>query len=91
VSAATEPQWPQKRERSIATRAPSETSSTSAAEVRRRQVVARSPGADVTFCREDLAGYTKPRRVEFVDALPRNTLGKVLEHEVREKLIEGER
>lgn len=45
----------------------------------------------VGFCREDLAGYKKPRRVEFVDALPRNALGKVLKHEVREKLIEAER
>jgi malonyl-CoA/methylmalonyl-CoA synthetase len=45
----------------------------------------------IDFCREDLAGYKKPRRVEFVDALPRNALGKVLKHEVREKLIEGER
>jgi malonyl-CoA/methylmalonyl-CoA synthetase len=45
----------------------------------------------VEFCREDLAGYKKPRRVEFVDALPRNALGKVLKHEVRRKLIEGER
>ena len=45
----------------------------------------------VDFCREDLAGYKKPRRVEFVDALPRNALGKVLKHEVREKLTEGER
>ena len=45
----------------------------------------------VDFCREDLAGYKKPRSVEFVDALPRNALGKVLKHEVREKLIAGER
>jgi malonyl-CoA/methylmalonyl-CoA synthetase len=45
----------------------------------------------VGFCREGLAGYKKPRRVEFVDALPRNALGKVLKHEVREKLIEMER
>jgi malonyl-CoA/methylmalonyl-CoA synthetase len=45
----------------------------------------------VEFCREVLAGYKKPRRVEFVDALPRNALGKVLKHEVRDKLIEGER
>jgi acyl-CoA synthetase (AMP-forming)/AMP-acid ligase II len=44
----------------------------------------------VGFCREDLAGYKKPRRVEFVDALPRNALGKVLKHEVREKLMEAE-
>ena len=45
----------------------------------------------VGFCREGLAGYKKPRRVEFVGALPRNALGKVLKHEVREKLIEVER
>ena len=45
----------------------------------------------VDFCREDLAGYKKPRWIEFVDALPRNALGKVLKHEVREKLTEGER
>jgi acyl-CoA synthetase (AMP-forming)/AMP-acid ligase II len=45
----------------------------------------------VDFCRKDLAGYKKPRRVEFVGALPRNALGKVLKHEVREKLTEGER
>ena len=45
----------------------------------------------VEFCREDLAGYKKPRRVEFVDALPRNALGKILKHEVREKLMEAER
>src|SRR5215212_7655851 len=45
----------------------------------------------VDFCREDLAGYKKPRRIKFVGALPRNALGKVLKHEVREKLIEVER
>jgi malonyl-CoA/methylmalonyl-CoA synthetase len=42
------------------------------------------------FCREDLASYKKPRQVAFVDALPRNALGKVLKHEVRRELIEAE-
>ena len=32
------------------------------------------------FCRERLASYKKPRRVVFVDALPRNALGKVQKH-----------
>jgi malonyl-CoA/methylmalonyl-CoA synthetase len=40
------------------------------------------------FCRDELAGYKKPRDVVFVDALPRNAMGKVLKHEVREGLIE---
>ncbi len=42
------------------------------------------------FCRDDLAGYKKPREVVFVDELPRNALGKVLKHEVREGLVERE-
>jgi malonyl-CoA/methylmalonyl-CoA synthetase len=41
-------------------------------------------------CHERLAGYKKPRQVVFVDALPRNALGKVLKHEVRDGLIEPE-
>jgi malonyl-CoA/methylmalonyl-CoA synthetase len=42
------------------------------------------------FCREALASYKKPREVVFVDVLPRNALGKVLKHEVRDQLIEPE-
>ncbi|MCA1718200.1 MAG: acyl-CoA synthetase [Actinobacteria bacterium] len=42
------------------------------------------------FCRDDLAGYKKPREVVFVDELPRNAMGKVLKHEVREGLVEEE-
>ena len=44
----------------------------------------------VDYCRENLAGYKKPQEVAFVDALPRNALGKVLKHEVRKELIEAE-
>jgi len=53
-------------------------------------VVAR-PGfalaeADVlAFCRERLANYKVPRRVEFRDALPRNPSGKVLKRVLREE------
>jgi malonyl-CoA/methylmalonyl-CoA synthetase len=43
-----------------------------------------------SFCREGLASYKKPRQVVFVDALPRNALGKVLKHEVLRGLIEAE-
>jgi malonyl-CoA/methylmalonyl-CoA synthetase len=38
------------------------------------------PSQLIAFCRERLAAYKKPRRVIFVDTLPRNTLGKVQKH-----------
>ncbi|EOM74988.1 acyl-CoA synthetase [Rhodococcus rhodnii] len=36
------------------------------------------------FARERLAGYKVPRRLEFVDALPRNPSGKILKFVLRE-------
>jgi acyl-CoA synthetase (AMP-forming)/AMP-acid ligase II len=53
--------------------------------------IVRRPGhvldaADVlAFCRERLANYKVPRRVEFRDALPRNPSGKVLKRLLREE------
>jgi len=41
------------------------------------------------FLQDELASYKKPRRIEFVDELPRNALGKVLKHEVRDQLTES--
>ncbi len=41
----------------------------------------------IAFCRDQLASYKKPRTVHFVDALPRNALGKVQKHLVRERII----
>jgi acyl-CoA synthetase (AMP-forming)/AMP-acid ligase II len=52
-------------------------------------VIQRKPGENlseedvVAHCRAQLAGYKKPRRVIFVDALPRNALGKVVKRELR--------
>jgi len=49
------------------------------------------PGASLSaesvidYCRSQLAGYKKPRHVRFVDALPRNSLGKVLKAQLRER------
>ena len=39
----------------------------------------------IDFCKKDLASYKKPKSIEFVDALPRNPVGKVLKKELREK------
>jgi malonyl-CoA/methylmalonyl-CoA synthetase len=41
----------------------------------------------ITFCRERLAAYKKPRRIVFVEALPRNALGKVQKHLLAERLF----
>jgi long-chain acyl-CoA synthetase len=51
------------------------------------------PGAQLSaesvieHCRAQLAGYKKPRHVIFVDALPRNSLGKVLKSELRKNFL----
>jgi fatty-acyl-CoA synthase len=38
----------------------------------------------VTFCRDALADYKRPRKVTFVTELPRNPTGKILKRELRE-------
>jgi long-chain acyl-CoA synthetase len=44
----------------------------------------------VAYCRERLAVYKCPRVVEFTDALPRNTLGKVVKDElIRARVTSG--
>ncbi len=53
------------------------------------------PGAEIvesdviSWCRERMANYKCPRRVEVVDALPLNASGKVLKFELRERAAEG--
>jgi acyl-CoA synthetase (AMP-forming)/AMP-acid ligase II len=52
-------------------------------------VIERVPGGTVTadeimtLCREQLGSVKTPKRVDFVDALPRTPVGKVLKREVR--------
>jgi acyl-CoA synthetase (AMP-forming)/AMP-acid ligase II len=49
------------------------------------------PGAELTpesvigWCREHMANYKVPRRVEIVDALPTNASGKVTKFVLRER------
>jgi acyl-CoA synthetase (AMP-forming)/AMP-acid ligase II len=56
-----------------------------------KAVVALREGMDLTaeqliaFCRSRLGGFKLPRSVDFVQALPRNAVGKVLKRELRER------
>ena len=42
-----------------------------------------SEGDIIEHCRHDLAGYKKPKTVEFMDKLPKNAYGKILRRELR--------
>ena len=44
-----------------------------------------TPEAIIAWCREHMANYKVPRRVEIVDALPMNASGKVLKYELRRR------
>lgn len=39
------------------------------------------------FCRENMAGYKRPRSIEFRDALPQSAVGKVLRRELRDEAL----
>jgi len=58
-------------------------------------VVVRRPGEQVDaaelgeFCRQRLASFKKPELFRFVDALPKNQMGKVLKKELRAELGGG--
>lgn len=48
-----------------------------------------SKGEIISYCRQRLASYKKPKHVEFIDALPRNTMGKVQKNILREREIKA--
>jgi acyl-CoA synthetase (AMP-forming)/AMP-acid ligase II len=56
-------------------------------------IVLFKPGSAVTdeelkeFCRERLARYKVPKRVEFVDELPYSPYGKVIKAELRKTFV----
>jgi acyl-CoA synthetase (AMP-forming)/AMP-acid ligase II len=39
----------------------------------------------IQFCKERIEGFKCPKSVDFVDALPKSTVGKILKKELREK------
>jgi len=41
-------------------------------------------GELIAFCAERLAGYKKPRSIDFVKELPRDAAGKLLKRSIRE-------
>jgi len=43
----------------------------------------------IEFCKKHIASYKKPRSVEFIGSLPRNTIGKVLRKELKEPYWKG--
>jgi acyl-CoA synthetase (AMP-forming)/AMP-acid ligase II len=47
-------------------------------------------GDIINFCKDHLASYKKPKSVEFINAIPKSSLGKVLKKELREKYWVGE-
>jgi acyl-CoA synthetase (AMP-forming)/AMP-acid ligase II len=60
-----------------------------------KAIVVVKPGAQVSadelidFCRDKIAGYKRPRSVDFTDALPRNPTGKILKAVLREPYWAG--
>jgi acyl-CoA synthetase (AMP-forming)/AMP-acid ligase II len=60
-----------------------------------KAVVQLRPGVSISgeeliaFCGERLAGYKKPRSVDFVDELPRDAAGKLLKRKLRDAYWAG--
>lgn len=45
----------------------------------------------IDFCKQHLASYKKPKSVDFIEAIPKNSYGKILKRELREKYWAGEK
>jgi non-ribosomal peptide synthetase component E (peptide arylation enzyme) len=53
-------------------------------------VVTRSPVDTetlMTYCRQSLANYKTPSQIEFINALPRNAVGKIDKKELRRQHV----
>jgi long-chain acyl-CoA synthetase len=49
-----------------------------------RKDMGLTEAALIAYCRQHLTGYKTPRQVEFRDALPHTTVGKILRRELRD-------
>ncbi len=60
-----------------------------------KAVVKLKPGATATeaelieFCNQRVAGYKRPRSVDFIDDFPRNVAGKTEKRRLRDRYWEG--
>jgi fatty-acyl-CoA synthase len=60
-----------------------------------KAIVVRKPGQELTaeelieWSRPRLAGYKRPRSVDFTETIPRNPSGKILKRQLREPFWEG--
>lgn len=41
----------------------------------------------ISFCKKQIAGYKCPKSIDFVDALPKSTVGKILRREVKRRVL----
>jgi long-chain acyl-CoA synthetase len=52
--------------------------------------VVRTPNATLTaeelvaYCRKEMTAYKTPRTIQFIDALPKSNVGKILRRELRD-------
>jgi acyl-CoA synthetase (AMP-forming)/AMP-acid ligase II len=59
-----------------------------AAFIVRRMGAAPSTKDLIEHCAERIAGYKKPRLIEFLDAMPRNEAGKILKQQLRDSYLQ---
>jgi len=57
--------------------------------VQLRPGMSATPDELIAFCDQRLAGYKKPRSIDFVDELPRDAAGKLLKRKIREPYWAG--
>jgi long-chain acyl-CoA synthetase len=50
-----------------------------------REGMTASEDEIIALCRDRLAGYKKPKKVLFVDEIPKNVSGKILKRELRDQ------